>query len=151
MSEESNTYNKEYYHANRKAKLAVKVTCECGKVVCKSSMTKHKKSKKHTTYVANQAEEKALLAKCKKEANIETFDMLKQESWDYLQEQEEKATAGWKTHVCNRCQDDFKCRMCEQDTAGCVASGQAGTAHNGKQYHTCHFCWETPALPTDEE
>lgn len=49
---------KEWYKANKeelakkkKAKLSQKITCECGSVVCKGALTRHKRSKKHKDFI----------------------------------------------------------------------------------------------------
>jgi len=44
--EKINEYQKEYYYVNRE-KHREKITCECGRTVCRSEMTRHKKSKVH--------------------------------------------------------------------------------------------------------
>ena len=41
---------KEYYQ-NNKDRLTKKITCECGSVVSKKSLTRHKKSKKHLAFI----------------------------------------------------------------------------------------------------
>jgi hypothetical protein len=49
--------NKEYYHANKdtiSAKAKVKITCECGQLLTKVNLARHKKSIKHTDYMAIQ-------------------------------------------------------------------------------------------------
>jgi len=60
-------YNKEYreknkdkikekdkqYRENNKDKIKEKITCECGSIVNKSVFARHKKSKKHITYIEN--------------------------------------------------------------------------------------------------
>ena len=65
---EINAYNKEYYQANKtkiaeykqanKTKIAerrsTKVTCECGCVVTKNSLSRHKKTKKHLQLMASK-------------------------------------------------------------------------------------------------
>tara|TARA_R110002012_G_scaffold102783_1_gene242358 strand:+ start:72 stop:776 length:705 start_codon:yes stop_codon:yes gene_type:complete len=45
-------YKKKWYEKN-KAKRTEKATCECGAVVAKCSMTRHKKSKKHLEFIDN--------------------------------------------------------------------------------------------------
>jgi len=48
---------KNYYHSNREnilEKMKVKITCECGSTINKGELTRHKKTKKHTNYIATQ-------------------------------------------------------------------------------------------------
>lgn len=47
---------KEYFVKNRdvlKAKRQEKITCDCGSIVCRGHLPKHKKSKKHIEYISN--------------------------------------------------------------------------------------------------
>ena len=44
--EEINNRHKEYYYVNRE-KSREKITCECGRIVCRDKLTRHKKSKFH--------------------------------------------------------------------------------------------------------
>ena len=41
---------KEYREAN-KERLSEKITCECGSIVCKGGLNRHKKTKKHQDYI----------------------------------------------------------------------------------------------------
>lgn len=50
-----NNRSKDYYDANKEElnqKASTKITCECGSIVCKSALTKHRRSAKHTRLLA---------------------------------------------------------------------------------------------------
>jgi len=47
----------EYYQENKeeiKEKAKEKIQCECGSIICKWSLSNHRKSKKHLDYILNQ-------------------------------------------------------------------------------------------------
>jgi hypothetical protein len=46
-------YHKEHYQKIKEEKLK-KITCECGSIVCKASIYKHKKTKKHINLISSQ-------------------------------------------------------------------------------------------------
>lgn len=48
--EKSKEYFKKHYQANKEARKA-KITCECGSVISKGSLSKHKTSKKHLAFM----------------------------------------------------------------------------------------------------
>ena len=54
QKEKANEYSKLYRKENREMllkKMKVKVTCECGSIVCKYNLNEHKQSKKHQKYI----------------------------------------------------------------------------------------------------
>lgn len=52
--EKAKEYSRIYREENREIllkKMKVKVTCECGSIVCKYNLNEHKQSKKHQKYI----------------------------------------------------------------------------------------------------
>lgn len=47
-----NKYAREYYQQNKK-NFNEKIKCECGSILCKQGIAKHKKTKKHLNYLEN--------------------------------------------------------------------------------------------------
>ena len=59
--EENKEKRKEYYQEKIREKILEKVKCECGSVVCRAGLTRHKKSQKHQNYLKSLEENKISL------------------------------------------------------------------------------------------
>jgi len=54
--EQSQVYNQEYYQTNKaeiSANRKQKIKCDCGSIVCRAFIARHKSSKKHSNYKLN--------------------------------------------------------------------------------------------------
>jgi len=55
-------YNKGRYSGEFKKRQLEKVSCECGAIVCRAGLSKHKKSKRHVAWVTDNEHKQALNA-----------------------------------------------------------------------------------------